>query len=236
MKKLIFLALAFYAVGWLYTWPKRHAKEMLASDQYLRSRVVQLKGSERGSCSGTQIRSKDGKDYILTAAHCEPLAKSGSIMTVDADGNNLFRKVLKEDPNSDLLLIEGLPNMKGIKVAEFSQAGQHIRTHTHGAGLPTWKSEGVIIDEHEITIPLHDDLKNCFQPKHSIFEMNFFGFEIRACAIKVFEMTTDAKVVPGSSGGLVADDMGALVGVVSAGDGNGFGYLVRTADINAFIP
>jgi S1-C subfamily serine protease len=54
------------------------------------------------------------------------------------------------------------------------------------------------------------------------------------CFLKVVEVATTAKVVPGSSGGMVVDDVGDLIGVVSASNGD-FGFLVRLQDIKNFL-
>jgi len=102
------------------------------SDAYLRERVVKLQ-SKRGSCSGEQVRAPSGQDYIVSAAHCIILKDSdNNIQVVKEDGTILMRKVLAEDSDSDLLLIEGLPGLRGLNIAESAAPGQYVKTFTHG--------------------------------------------------------------------------------------------------------
>ncbi len=63
--------------------------------------------------------------------------------------------------------------------------------------------------------------------------MSWFG-EVKVCAITTTNFTTQMYTIPGSSGGMVVNDAGELVGVVSAG-GGGFSYLVRLLDIQSFL-
>lgn len=209
------------------------------SEAYLKSRVVKLQ-SIRGSCSGEQVRAPSGVDYILTASHCKVLEVDGSIDTVTEDGRVLSRRIIAEDPNSDLMLLEGLPNLQGIDMASASFPGEHIKTYTHGRGLDTYKTEGFIIQRRKIQIDLfiidHDEKneEDCKMPKHRIYEGGgFFGvFEI--CSMVVEEEFITAMVVPGSSGGLVVDNGGYLVGIVSAGSGE-FGLIVPLKEIRSFL-
>lgn len=206
------------------------------SDYYLRSRVVKL-SSEKGSCSGEQIRSPSGVDYILTAAHCAGLSTDGnSIKATTEDGKELMRRIIAEDDKSDLLLLEGLPNLEGLRIADSSYPREHVRTFTHGHGMPTYKTEGVLIGEQPILVPLKvivssDDELACSKPKNKIIDM--FGV-MKLCMLDVSEMATTALIVPGSSGGLVVDDSGDLAGVVSAG-GGGFGFLVPLRHVKDFL-
>lgn len=207
------------------------------SDSSIRSRIVMLK-SERGSCSAEQIQTPSGKDLIISAAHCLPLAKNGMVEVVSEDGTKLMRKIIAEDPQSDLLLIEGMPNLKGLKIAPHSHKHQHVRTFTHGSGYDTYKTEGVLVQNAKIQIGISEvsspeDEAACRKmPKNDVLQ-SLFG---SICIINVEEMASTAKVVPGSSGGAVLNDAGELVGVVSATDNSGsFSYFVRLIDIQAFL-
>ena len=204
------------------------------SDQELRSKVVQLEGN--GSlCSGEQVRAPSGIDYVVSAAHCGHLATNGSILVKTEDGRQMERRVIAEDIFSDLLLIEGIPNMKGLDIAQSSYNGEPVRTLTHGRGFPTYETKGILIASKKIKVPLFDimspeDEIKCNLPKHKIDE-NWFG---KSCMLNVSEMATTALIAPGSSGGMVIDMSGKLVGVVSAGD-SVFGYMVTLDDIHRFL-
>lgn len=122
------------------------------SDAYLRSRTVKLT-SAKGSCSGEQVRAPSGVDYILTAGHCRVLDNGGQITAETEDGKKLSRKIIAEDPDTDLLLLEGLPNMQGLDIAKENTRFDHIKTWTHGLGMATYRTEGEVIQEKRTRIP-----------------------------------------------------------------------------------
>jgi hypothetical protein len=205
------------------------------SDQYFRDRTVMLKG-KHGACSGEQIVAPSGENYILTAAHCRDIAVDGSMTVIMESGASLQRKVIAEDPNSDLLLLEGLPGTEGLRIAKSYRMTQEIRTFTHGARMDTYKTEGVLVQKTKVEIPMYDiqtpeQEEACSSaPKTKPID-GLFG---RFCLFSSDEVVTTAMIVPGSSGGMVVDSSGRLVGVVSAG-GGGFGYLVPLEAIHAFL-
>lgn len=209
------------------------------SESYIRARSVKLISS-RGGCSGEQVRSPHGDDYILTAGHCRVLEVDGMITVVDADGNKLNRKVLAEDPASDLLLIEGLPGLKGLDIADSDFAGEHVRTFTHGKLMDTYKTEGELIQKAYVDILLSfiDSPETAIacssKSKNTVVQMPFPFDMVSACVLHVKETVSTAKIVPGSSGGMVVDDSGKLVGVASASDEH-FYYFVSLSDIQQFI-
>lgn len=213
------------------------SKSMAKSDDYIRHRVVRLK-SAQGMCSGEQVRAPSGKDYILSAAHCMGIADANGVFNViDEDGNSMGRKLIAEDPDSDLILLEGLPGVRGLDIAQAASRFQHVRTFTHGHNFDTYTTEGVLVQESNVTIPTsiaigEEAEKKCIsQPKYRL--INIFG-PINVCALSVDEQVTTAVIVPGSSGGPIVDDKGRLIGVASA-TGEGFSYLVRLSDIQRFL-
>ncbi len=209
------------------------------SEKSIRDKVVKLSG-EHGMCSGEQVKAPSGDMYILTAGHCRTLEKDGSILVTKEDGTQLRRNVIAEDPNADLLLLEGLPNVEGLSIADNSYRRQDVRTFTHGRNFDTYKTSGVLIQQQKIqilnSIILDEkDEAACKDPKYKIMEVPiFFGFTIKACLLDVEEMATTAMIVPGSSGGAVVSNAGELVGVVSAG-GDTFGWLVPLSAIHVFL-
>lgn len=210
----------------------------LNSEAHLRDRSVMLV-SKLGSCSGEQVRAPSGIDYILTAGHCGVLAVNGSIEVITESGKHLQRRVIAEDPKSDLLLLEGLPSLKGLEIANKSERFQHVRTFTHGKGMKTYKTEGELIQDDHLDVILslmgeEGSADKCDMPKQKIEEIEVFIFKLKACCLSVDETITTALIVPGSSGGMVVDDGGKLVGVASASAGP-FGALVRLKDIRKFL-
>lgn len=206
-------------------------------DAFPISKVVKLEGSH-GQCSGEQIRAPSGQTYILSAGHCKNIGDGQSVIVKTEDGRRLERKIIAEDPNSDLLLIEGVPNMSGLKIGNHSEDMEHIRTFTHGGGLKTFKTEGMLVEKRRLVLPvweINDKSPPCNLPKYK--EENFdtgWGFSVAACMLDVQEYWTTAMVIPGSSGGMVINDDNELIGVVSIKDGE-FSGIVDQVEINKFI-
>lgn len=216
-----------------------HESKMHRSDAYSMQYTVKITNANRGQCSGEQIKAPSGQTYILSAGHCRDIAINDNYTITTEDGRTLQRKFVAEDPESDLVLIEGIPNMGGLDIAKSSYKRQHVRTFTHGHGLDTYKTEGQLIAEKEVNIGVgyiltEDDLKKCSAPKFRVAEVPFGPFVMQVCVMSVTEHVTQAMVVPGSSGGMVVNDTGELVGVVSATDGS-FGFLVQLKDIRHFL-
>ena len=210
------------------------------SEDYFYSRTVKLLGNGR-FCSGEQVQAPSGESYILTAAHCRPLAdKDGVVDVIKEDGTHIPRKVVLEDKASDLLLLEGLPGIRGLEIAKHVYPHQHVRTYTHGRAYNTYKTEGVIIQDQQVDILIRpiqslEDQQMCeSMPKYKVKDVDSFFGPVKGCFMEVSETLTTAFITHGSSGGMVVDDDGRLVGVVSAGD-DLYGCLVQLDDIKAFL-
>lgn len=207
------------------------------SDASLRDRVVKLVNDEGHQCSGEQVIAPSGVSYILTAAHCKVLERSdGQIEVINERGKHLLRRVLAESPSADLLLLEGMPAVKGIKIAKYSFFKEPVRTFTHGLGMDTYRTDGALIQEREIDVPIFpiiDEASLVYcrsMPKFKMVEMMEGGY----CMLSVSMTFSTAFIAPGSSGGMVVNDEGKLVGVVSAG-GMGYSIFVPLREIRAFL-
>jgi hypothetical protein len=211
----------------------------IPTDSEMRASVVKL-DSPRGSCSGTQVEAPSGKKYILTAAHCLPLAQDGIMHVVTEDAGSYFSKVLEEDMTSDLLLLEPAPGVPAVKIAKDLSRNEHLKSYTHGAGYPTYSTEGSYVGEDIAQfvsgqIDSDADRAKCSAAKNKIEKMSFFGIDMgEVCTVKVPESVVTVKLVPGSSGGMVANDRGELMGVCSCGNQD-FTMLVTLKDIQKFL-
>lgn len=209
------------------------------SESTIRSKVVQLKGDKKGYCSGVQVQAPTGKNYILSAAHCSALQEDGTILVRTDDSRFIPRRVLEISPVTDLMLLEGMPDLKGIDVASNVEIGQHLRSFTHGAALDTYKTEGELIQEKMIDILIglitsKEDEAACNLPKNKIVTLHTFFGDLQACTLHLNMFVSTTKVVPGSSGGGIFDDKGRLVAIVSGGD-DSFGVFVTLSDIQTFL-
>lgn len=194
------------------------------------------------ACSGVQVHAGSGQDYLLTAGHCNVLADdNGSIGVILDNGDHLQRRIIEEDANSDLLLLEGVPNLHGVEVSKALEPSAHITAFTHRKGMATSKSEGAVIESQRVAAPVSEissegDEEACLSKlKQSVVAVDFLGVvTIKFCVLVVDENVTTLPISPGSSGGMVVNENGDLVGIVSMGDGE-FSYIVLLKDIQAFI-
>lgn len=212
------------------------------NETFIRNRSIQLR-SDRGSCSGEQVRTPSGHDYVLTAGHCRDILEDKTAVLITESGKRYKPHFVAEDTRSDLLLLRGIPGLHGLDIAKSLKGKEHVRTFTHGAAYSTYKTEGEMIESTEVTIPLFavdtpEQDKACTGKPKLIRKqiVSIFG-TLDVCFMSVKENVGTAMIVPGSSGGMVVNDSGELVGVVSAGNGSMplFGYYVRLQDIQAFL-
>lgn len=202
-------------------------------EKYIRDRVVMIQGNGI-SCTGVQIRAASGINYILTAGHCNKTIVEGKVSVVTEDGNRRLRWVLGEDPTSDLLLVEGLPNATGLDLATSEHANEPVRAVTHGGAKPLYETKGVLLgyEVSKAAMKPAADKSECPESKYEILEIPEIGLTM--CVLAVEEVVTTASIVPGSSGGPVLNEANEVVGIASMTDGY-FGYLVKLSDIRLFL-
>lgn len=213
------------------------------SEDHIRSRVVKLLGVEHGSCSGTQVRAPSGTDYILTAGHCRALEHNGTILAKQDDDRPIARRVIEESQDTDLLLLEGLPNLSGLPIATVEPKKKDLlRSFTHGSGLSTYKTTAELIETNMLMTIIERILNSteeeltCTGSKHKVMDVPFmFGFSIKACVIQIHTyVTLDPGIRPGSSGGGVFNASDELTAVAMASDET-FASLVTLSDIKTFL-
>lgn len=202
-----------------------------ANESYVRSRVVMLEGNGYG-CTGIQVHTPHGKDLLLSAGHCNALIENGTINASLDDGRAIPRKVLEEDKKNDLLILEGMPDLRGIEIASSSPMHHNYTALTHGGGEPTHRADGEYMEEKTVEIMdsylagLDDEAACNAKPHHKA--------KLFYCLNVLRLIATTIKVEPGSSGGPIVNRQYKLVGIVSA-SGNGFSFIVPLKDVQAFI-
>ena len=226
---IVALVLAFSALV------KHNETAMKAEDSYIMDRVVMLKG-DQGLCSGIEITSDSGKHYVLSAAHCTDIMKNNKAEAIRENGSKFIAFVIKVDRLHDLLLMSSADNT-GIQIDDHVYKHQHIRTLTHGQGMPTYRSDGEVLAEQEIHVAAFmitspaDEVKCRAEKNRKVVQIFIFP---PFCEATMNEVSMTAKVVPGSSGGAVLNDAGRLVGIVSSTNGD-FGFMVPLKEIKAFL-
>lgn len=209
----------------------------IQNEALIMSKVVKIVDKDGGSCSGEQVRAPSGQDYVMTAAHCKSLGKDGVYKAVAENGGIHFLREVAEDSQSDLLLLSGLPGVEGLGIAAASYRHEHVSTYTHGRGMATYKTEGRLVEDRSVEVPIFatnsaELLTQCeSQPK---YKHVMIAEGIGICFLSVPMTFSTAFVAPGSSGGAVVNPRGELVGVVSA-SGEGFSLFVRLSDIRNFV-
>jgi hypothetical protein len=205
MKKIIALALVMVLLG-VSVVNIQAAEHYHGSDAYTRDRVVKLIG-QAGSCSGSQVRGKSGRVYILSAAHCVVLlSPDGMLMVEDESGHKTASLFVAISDTQDLMLLTP-KDQQSLDVALSVHKHQHVHTMTHGAGMPAYRTDGELLG----TMPI------------MVYTMGLNTYEI-----------TTAASVPGSSGGCTLDENNDLIGVVSNGNGHTTG-LVPLSEIRKFL-
>lgn len=220
MRKLISLAIVLSLMAVL-----DHFYE--ASDYYVRHRVFKLFNKGIGSCTGIQIRADSGTVYMLTAAHCRPILIYNILIAEDEDGKRTPIKFIAEDPRSDLMLLTSADD-KYVDIAKGASKQQKVHTITHGMGLPSFRTDGELLNIQEIQVPI-PGVEHCVGPKYK------FDFLFSVCVLDVMQYHTTAWIIPGSSGGPLLDESGHLLGIATATTAVHLSSFVTLKDIHAFL-
>jgi len=217
-----------------------------------------------GGGTGFAIKAPSGESYIMTNSHVCGVSHDGqTVLVEDSDDNSMRRRIIANDPNSDLCLIESLPGITGLSVASHTPTiGDTLYVVGHPYLQPTHIAVGEMTGTQDITVALgfisivdpqtgeeklipHDDggilEANCHENKHRIISQEmiviFFTVKVKMCVESIEDAYTTAVVIyPGNSGSPTVNAWGQVEGVAFAGDGStNWGSIVSLHDVKAFL-
>ena len=109
--------------------------------------IVLMEGNGM-ACTGFEIQAPSGREYLISAGHCAELADDqGSIMVHTEYDAIVMRRIIAVTPNADLLLMDPVPGLKPLQVADSYWYGERIWITGHGDALPLWTVTGNIVGE-----------------------------------------------------------------------------------------
>jgi len=212
---------------------------------FLRSKAQQgvvmiTRKDGRSGGTGFHIKSPSGKVYILTNAHVCGLAENNVLYITDDFNRTIPRQVLETSDETDLCLVEPLPNYHGyLKVGSESSSGQIVWAVGHPALMPTTMTQGEVIGKQKIVLLDHymndPEDGSCNLPKNRILKLQRFFGEVIVCAVEIEANLSTVLILPGSSGSPVVNFWGKVVGVIFAGTQNDWGIFITVKDINKFL-
>lgn len=224
------------------------------------SKTYMIKGnSKSGGGTGFSIIAPSGESYIMTNAHvCDHSLKvtsiPGTVLVVTPEGA-IRRRVIEVSDKTDLCLIEGVPNEKGLSVGSRPNLGEIVAVVGHPHLRPLSISRGEIVGQTDVSIlefvfstgsPLLDAMleakeASCDLPKNAIVSVSesdpFLGeINLKLCltVTKNAYMST-AVIFPGNSGSPVVDFWGRVIGVAFASDNTNWAMIVSLEDIKDLL-
>lgn len=175
---------------------------------------------QQGSGSGIIVDAKSG--YVFTNFHVvEGAARSEQIVVTLSSGQAHRVKIIGQDPDNDLALLQIIDIPQDLVAIEFGdsnqlEVGQRVLAIGNPFGLERTLTEGIV---------------------------SSLGRTIRAESGRLIEnvIQTDAAINPGNSGGPLLDVSGRLVGmnsaiVSSSGQSAGIGFAIPVDTLRKALP
>lgn len=209
------------------------------------SQVVRVT-REDGKSGGTGVHvvsPSSGKVYLLTNKHiCREADKDGVLWVGFDEGRSIPRHVLEMSKNSDLCLMEPLPDMSGVPLAsDGPKPFDAVSIWGHPLLQPLSEAKGRSVGYHEITvlqfvIDSEEKKLQCNGSNESIQEIDMFIIKMDMCMSKSTSDLSDAQIYPGNSGSPVVNTDGKLIGVVYASSSEThWSESVPLSDVRGFL-
>lgn len=228
------------------------------------SQVYMIQDSEEsGGGTGFAVKAPSGKTYILTNDHVCGVSSDKRSVLVTGPKGSMRRNIIAHDGNSDLCLIEAMPQDDGLTVADSGPTpGDTITVVGHPRLMPTHVSHGEMLGTEDVTVLLGpislinprtgeeeqiDPSKGgilpseCAAAKNKILpieiDMLFITLKVKLCLVTVKgAYNTAVTIHPGNSGSPAVNFWGNVTGVAFAGSGDtDWGMMVPLQDVKAFL-
>ncbi len=216
-----------------------------------------------GGGTGFAVRAPSGTSYIITNDHVCNISKDGqTVLVISENGDMIRRNIIAHDGYSDLCLIQGLDDVKGLTIAnDVPSKGDKMYIIGHPHLLPLTVSSGEMIGLEDVTMnmgpismfnpqtQLWEQLdiakgavveSDCMAPKNTIHEsvidMVIIKLYMKQCLVTVKDAyITTITVLGGNSGSPMVNFFGQVNGVVFSTDEASWGRIVSLYDLNSFL-
>lgn len=198
--------------------------------------IVMLENIERAAGgTGFELMAPDGKKYTVTNAHVCTLAKDGSLVAIREKGPSLLLKVIKVSQNTDLCVLEGIPDVPGLTLKDHEDNNSRVFAVGHPYLRPSTISSGFIVGRR-ITQVMDDTDPKCDGPgRHMEQGETIFGPQ-NFCIRNVDSYFTSVIIFPGNSGSPLMDASGSVEGVMFASsDEDHMGSAIPLDDLAGFV-
>lgn len=194
--------------------------------------------NENSGGTGFAVRSLSGKLYTVTNAHvCNITDKS--YLLAARGGVKLRLQIIEILEEADLCILQGIPFMKGLKVADALSLFEGVYVVGHPRLQPINMTAGWV--RTRVYVPIaycniaSSKLRVQVLPDRRKNAKPLLDFEDASCIKEMDSIMTNNDSQPGNSGSAVLNDRGEVVGVLFAGDSNGTSLIVPLNYLHALL-
>lgn len=211
-------------------------------EQYLTNTVspkvikITMLGNTQSGGTGFFINTDKGVKLLTNAHICQSLQNGTGWAFLNGETEPRIVYAEKISTKTDLCVMDGTYNQKGLTMASSFANGDHVHVVGHPSLDPTTISHGYVVSNMTTPIPISSTPEACKGPGTQLLKESFGPFELFTC-IKHFNsylMTT--QIYPGNSGSPVVNFWGNVVGVVFASDSRTWkGRMIGLEEVQEFL-